>query len=173
MKLYCECGCGSPVKRGNRFIHGHNRRKAEYAVDQATGCWNWLGSLDYKGYGLMMRGRKNVRAHRYFYEQMVGPIPDGHMVCHRCDNRACVNPEHLFVGTAKENYDDSVLKGRETRGEKHGSAKLTEAKVLAIRANRSMSRAEMATYYGVSPDNIGCIVAGKSWKHLLQSEAGE
>lgn len=78
-----------------------------------SGCWEWQGHRLPKGYG-HFRGltAKNVKAHRFAYELLVGPIPDGLRVLHRCDNPPCVNPVHLFLGTDKDNSDDKIAKGR-------------------------------------------------------------
>lgn len=91
-------------------------------VDPVTQCWNWKLSKDRLGYGRMtisMGSRKQFRsesAHRYSYEIFNGPIPAGMCVLHRCDNRSCCNPDHLFIGTQKENIHDMHKKGRGPRG---------------------------------------------------------
>jgi hypothetical protein len=139
MKL-CECGCGeaAPVatrtysKRGIykgqpfRFIAGHQRRgTARPAIDRFRektevndrGCWIWTGATVDGGYGQFSLGRDGYasvvqQAHRWSYEHFVGAIPDGMCVLHRCDTPACVNPEHLFLGTQSDNMADMRAKGR-------------------------------------------------------------
>ena len=97
-----------------------------------SGCWLWGGYTGEKGYGQIMIGGITYRAHRVSYEQHIGPIPEGMLVCHTCDTPSCINPEHLFVGTAKDNTQDAIRKKRAVIGEANARAKLTEAQVLDI-----------------------------------------
>ncbi len=123
----CHCGCGetAPLRTQNsergrkgdpcRFVYGHGTRP-EYVVDDDSGCWVWQGNRSGSGYGLTsfhaeFRGYE-AGAHRVYYRTFVGDIPDGLWVLHRCDNPPCVNPEHLFVGTAADNVRDMMAKGR-------------------------------------------------------------
>lgn len=128
-----------------------------------SGCWEWQGYRGPSGYGVVrLPGRgKVVRAHRAAWVQANGPIPDGLVVCHRCDNRACCNPEHLFVDTQEANMADMVTKGR-VRGERHGQARLTDAQVADIRrryvpgqtAEHPGSSAALGAEHGVSAAHI-------------------
>lgn len=89
-------------------------------VEKTESCWLWRGGLHQKGYGSMGDGDgSHVRAHRYSYLLHFGPIPKGKMVCHKCDNPPCVNPEHLFLGTAQSNMDDMIQKGRARHPARH------------------------------------------------------
>jgi hypothetical protein len=89
-----------------------NRISARVSIPQRGGCHEWQGALTYNGYGRIGVNGKVQRAHRVAYELAHGPIPEGIVVCHRCDNPRCCNPDHLFLGTTQENVDDKVQKGR-------------------------------------------------------------
>lgn len=141
-----------------------------------SACWNWSGTTNGVGYGTVYAGRREGRsrmllAHRVSFSLHHGTIPDGHVVCHGCDNPSCVNPAHLFAGTHADNTADMIRKGRmrtgRIRGEKQPRAKLTEADVRSIRAE--LGRASMkviASRYGVSTSLIGAIATGKNWAHV-------
>jgi hypothetical protein len=134
-----------------------------------------MGKLEASGYGRFFVRKvdgKSVfaKAHRASYRAFKGAIPDGIMVCHSCDNRACVNPDHLFLGTAKDNAEDMARKGRHwMRGynaERHPLAKMSFEKADLVRAEFAkggVTRTEIAARYGVTRAIIGRIVAGKLW----------
>lgn len=118
-----------------------------------------------------MVNRVIYRAHRYSWLIHYGPVPLGKMVLHRCDTPTCVNPKHLFIGTAKENKTDCVDKGRHAHGEKHGESKLTNTAVRDIRKlYRKGVRGQGATCigrkFGVSKPVILGIIHGTGWKHV-------
>lgn len=131
------------------------------------GCWLWLASKDSGGYGLLNISGKQEKAHRVSYRLFVGNIPDGLQVCHRCDTPACVNPDHLFVGTNKENMEDRERKGRGVRqfGENHHSAKLTMEIARSIRADRRRQR-DIGAQYGVSQHTVWQIKQNKIWREV-------
>jgi hypothetical protein len=87
------------------------RFNARYAISE-TGCWEWTGALNNKGYGKLCVNGKQIFAHRASYALHVGPIPPGSVICHLCDNPRCVNPDHLFAGTMLDNTRDMIAKGR-------------------------------------------------------------
>lgn len=130
------------------------------------GCHLWTGAKIPRGYGRyspMGRRGKRYYAHRFAWELANGrPVPDEAVVCHRCDNPSCVNPEHLFVGTQADNMKDMAAKGRSTKGELSGRAKLKRADVLLILSSDRTSR-ELAPQFGVSAGHIRSIRAGKRW----------
>lgn len=130
-----------------------------------SGCWLWSGAVDSYEYGQLWTGQRLELVHRLAYAHYVGPIPPGHVVCHKCDNRACVNPEHLFTGSQVENIRDCVRKRRHIHGVKHPRAKLTENSVRDILAS-SETHAALARLYKVQPATIFQIRSGKSWRHV-------
>lgn len=98
----------------------------------------------------------------------VGPIPQGIMICHRCDNTHCVRPEHLFAGTCKDNLEDAANKGRMSSGERNGRAKLTSEQVRQIhtKLRNGAIQAHLAKEYGVGKSIISYIANGNNWKHI-------
>jgi hypothetical protein len=124
---------------------------------------------------MFVLGKGNVYAHRLAYELFKGPIPPGLDCCHDCDIPPCVNPDHLFLGTARDNLRDAVAKGRVPLGSQHYNAKLTEPDVLAIREARTGVRRDysgtrslvaLADRYGVSTQTIHRILSRESWAWL-------
>lgn len=145
---------------------------ARASPEPNTGCWLWCGSADTAGYGRIdtVRGSKSryVGVHRLSWEASYGPIPEGLHVLHRCDQPACMNPAHLFLGTPSDNMRDMVAKGRMPRGEKAARSKITAAKAREIRAALDLGKrpAAVARECGVSPSTVGGIAAGRTWGHL-------
>ena len=142
-------------------------------------CWEWQGVKN-QGYGRIKSGGRDSRmlgAHRVSWELANGPIPKGkgyHGTCvlHLCDNRSCVNPAHLFLGTQGDNVHDMIDKGRDPdrRGEINGRAKLIKQDVYEIRAmlSRDMLERVIAKKYGVSQHAISLIKTGKNWGWLRE-----
>lgn len=128
-------------------------------------CWEWLGAKNNDGRGMVTFNGSSMSSARAFWLLMYGNIPGGMQVLHRCDNRLCCNPFHLFLGSALDNSQDMVNKGRSTKGESHGRAKLTQGEALAIRSD-PRPRKIIAKEYGISDIQVGNIRRGKSWRHL-------
>lgn len=140
-------------------------------IDPETGCWNWQRAIRWNGYGAVRFNRKTVGAHRLAYEVANSVTVDPKVdVCHSCDNRRCVNPAHLFLGSRKENMADCSQKGRiktpMLRGEESPSSILTSDDVLTIREIKGVSQREIARRYGVDKGTIAGILHKKTWKHL-------
>lgn len=131
-------------------------------------CWEWRGAIQSKGYGSVgVSAGKTALAHRVAYELTYGEIPKGMHVLHKCDNRRCVNPAHIFLGTNKDNVRDKVQKGRQAKGEKNGRSKLTYKQIDAIRYMHKTGRyssGQIAELFGVCPSNVRNIVRGDYWK---------
>lgn len=135
-----------------------------------TGCREWQGKRYRTDYGCFMYQGRYIQAHRLAYFLAKGVDPGKLCVCHKCDNPPCVNPDHLFLGTQKDNSQDKVSKGRSNtaRGENAGNAKLTADDVRAIRElqKSGMLRRELAERFGVSQKQITVIVNRKQWAHI-------
>ena len=138
-------------------------------VDITGACWNWTGSTTGVGYGHLKVEGKDVAAHRFAYSLIYGIIPDGLCICHHCDNKACVKPSHLFLGTYSDNQQDSVTKGRKNspQGEASGMSKLVENDVHEIRRlhERGVNQTILGKMWGISGQHIGRIVNRKRWRH--------
>ena len=130
-----------------------------------TGCWIWMLADDGGGYGLLQVKGKSLKAHRLQWERFNGPIPEGMRVCHHCDVRCCVNPDHLFLCTHRENMEDAARKGRIPRGEKAVHSKLTADQARAILKDERSSRV-IGLDYGISKTSVCDIKIGKNWKHI-------
>lgn len=148
--------------RGRRSLPLADRFWAQ--VKRSDGCWEWQGLILSNGYGQIggVEGR-SVGAHRVAWMLTNGSIPDGLIVCHRCDNRSCVRPDHLFLGTQSDNVLDAVQKGRFPAGEGHGQSKITAVEAAAIRGDMQSTEKALAIRYGISPSQVGRIRRGQSW----------
>lgn len=138
--------------------------------DEKTGCWNWTGAIHANGYGIIRYAGKAHRVHRVCAHIYLGFDLSSRLdVCHKCDNRRCFNPRHLFIGTRKDNMQDAKSKGRivlpDTRGECHPQAKLNNSDVLEIRHSMTSAK-ELSKLYGVTPVSIMNIKRFKTWRHI-------
>lgn len=128
-------------------------------------CVETTWTLHAEGYGVRYKGRRAILAHREAWEVARGPLPVGACVLHRCDNRRCINVEHLFLGTRADNAADRHAKGRDARGEDNGQAGLTVEQVKAIRAD-PRSQHVVADAYGISQTHVSDIQRHKRWAHV-------
>jgi hypothetical protein len=151
-----------------------NRFEAAYVRGQDNECWLWLGNKRGNGYGRIGIGnRRYESAHRRAYRRFRGEIPDGMLVCHKCDNPLCVNPNHLFLGTTADNAQDRERKGRgykisegpRAKGERHWHAQLTDQDVLAIRLDRRRAVA-IAEAYKIHKSTVYKIINRRIWRHI-------
>lgn len=137
---------------------------------EPDGCWEWTGGTS-RGYGTIREGngsKSNILAHRLSYEICYGKIPDGNYVCHTCDNKLCVRPDHLFAGTAQDNMSDKVKKGRQRKGESVPQSKLTAESVREIRrifSGGGIYQKDLAVMFGVNKSNISKIIRNEIWGH--------
>lgn len=138
-----------------------------------NGCWNWNGVKDEDGYGRIYQSLNGKHiyhmAHRASYFIHFGIPESGILICHRCDNPSCVNPEHLFCGTPMDNMNDRDSKGRQMKGVRHWCCKLDEEKVIAIRELYSSgihTHESLSNMFGVYKTAIGKIVNRQRWKHI-------
>lgn len=148
-------------------------------VQMTDGCWWWTAAISDNGYGkFCVKKPRLIDAHRLSYLISVGELLDGQVVCHRCDNRNCVRPDHLFAGTQLDNMRDMIAKGRAAvgaalhhpnqAGEANHAAKLSEADVRNILARRAAGEKPtiIAKDYGIAYRTLWAIVTGRRWAHL-------
>jgi hypothetical protein len=140
-------------------------------VDKTGDCWIWMGTKHQRGYGFFFKAGNGVLAHRW----IMGATERTQFVCHKCDNPSCVRPDHLTIGTARHNTQDSIRKGRFCqdhwfrKGVNHKHAKLTEEQVLEVKMSpRGWGVApSLARKFGVDSSTIKAIWEGRSWKHVF------
>lgn len=144
-------------------------------VTKTDGCWEWTGSRHTQGYGQFRFGGKSSKAHRVSWFLATGEMPPASVkVCHRCDNPPCVRPDHLFLGSQRENMADCSAKGRmgdhigRAAGERNGMAVLSPVVVMAARLMRQGGTrpSVIADRLGISRNNVSKITLGRTWKHL-------
>lgn len=175
--VYCSRSCAARDLNPRHDVPSRFWSK----VLKSDGCWEWQAGRLSSGYGMFWRGDRSYGAHRVAFELAYGPISDGLFVCHHCDNPACVRPDHLFLGTQKDNRIDCVRKGRQAkggtywsakspeklrRGEDHHWAKLTAEQVHEIRTHTEVTGADMARRLGISRTTVYDIRNHKIWRHI-------
>jgi HNH endonuclease len=147
------------------------RFRSKVRVATSDECWEWTAARDRDGYGeyFVDRPRTSAAAHRYVFERVIGPIPLGLCVLHRCDVPACVNPKHLFLGTQGTNVRDCSRKGRRAKGEKNSVAKLRQSEVEMLRrihGEMEVTHGYLARLYGVSRPTVTFILHRATWQHV-------
>lgn len=177
---YCGMPCDSRVSRcrscmdaGLGRVSPMERLLAKVSKNKATGCWEFNGFRLPNGYGRFSITGAPMLAHRASWILHKGQIPGAMQVCHKCDNRRCVNPEHLFVGTAQENLADMRSKGRacpakaqpKTRSLSHWKAKLTPDQVAEIRRRAKEPRKKLAAEFGTTPRYISSIITRRKRRY--------
>lgn len=146
-------------------------------VKKSEDCWEWTGARDYKdGYGFIhFKGRPRF-AHRVSWELIFGEIPKDKVVMHKCDNRLCVKPGHLSLGTISENNKDCDTKGRRIHGEQHHAAKITRQQAEEIRKKyipHVYPLRKLAEEYEMTKESVFAIIKGKTWKEEQVRESSE
>lgn len=156
-----------------RYKNNQERILTNIEINKETQCWNWQKCKNDKGYGWIGLSGTKILAHRYSYQVFVGEISDGLCVLHKCDNPACVNPDHLFLGTLKDNAVDKVNKGRAYtgchQGELHPSCKLKTSQVIEIRnlyKSGNFTQKELANKYSLSQSHVADIINKRKWGHI-------
>lgn len=154
---------------GRPALSVYPRLMANHKVSP-SGCWEWTRARDKDGYGKIRVSNVMQRAHRVSYEFFNGEIPEGLIVRHKCDNPCCINPEHLEIGTHKDNTQDAIMRNRRSsKGTDNVKAKLTPEEVLQIYTD-PRGCVELSKIYHVGPNAVSRIKRGISWQHVTQHE---
>ncbi len=155
-----------------RFWAKVNKQSDRFGIDglYPTECWEWIGAKMTQGYGHMRVNGKNRPSHRILFELEGIVLTSKDCILHKCDNRCCVNPDHLIIGTQRENALDMAQKGRARGpvGINNANSKLTEENVRVIRNDIALgcTYQELASRFHVSRPTISYLAQGKTWKHV-------
>jgi hypothetical protein len=160
--MWHRCGAMTPEER---FWH--------YVPNRPIGsCWIWKGTLGKAGYGqLPDENGKLIYAHRFSFRLHYGFLPDDKLICHRCDNPPCVNPDDLFLGTDADNRIDSAMKNRTVYGERVWNSVLTSdtvREIISLHKTKGISQTLLASKFGVTPSAISNIFIGRTWKRIYR-----
>ncbi len=176
-KIVKTCGCLTNPNQ-SIYIDRTKQRLLSNIEINSNGCWNWEGFIAPSGYGKITAIRLGVQStHRLSWLIHKGKIPDGRWVLHTCDNKKCCNPDHLYLGTVKENVKDAMERGQFPKGpnkkkgfigSKHPLTELNEDKVRYIKflCKNNFNRSEICSFFGVKKHVIGQIARNKTWKHV-------
>lgn len=150
------------------------KKKIEFEINKSTGCYTCTSHFpDSKGYPRVYEEKRRIGLHRHIYQECFGEIPEDMVVRHKCDNRMCINPEHLEIGTIADNNNDKMIRGRHKyishKGEKHWKSKLTKEQILEIRKDNRMHK-DIAKDYNVARQTITNIKNNITWKNLKEGE---
>lgn len=174
---YCNWDCFTKAQ-----TYDFEKIKSEFLKKitiKENGCHEWVGAKCEKGYGMYKYNGRTIRAHRFAWFIKTGNlIPDKIMACHKCDSPPCVNPEHIFLGSGKDNYDDMRNKGREKKlkGQDCSRSLLNNETALKIYKNKNLTQLELSKIYKVAPSTISAIKNGQNWssvtghKNVLRSQ---
>lgn len=138
-------------------------------IHKTASCWNWIAGKGWNGYGRFKFQGKMIKAHRFSYLLYIGDIPENMLILHSCNNRACVNPEHLLLGNHTQNMQHRQESNRQVQGEKHHQAKLTDKKVKEIRklySSQKISQKKLSEKYNIGTTQISRIINNQNWRNL-------
>lgn len=165
-RRYCSQDCtGKASTILNASRRPSVRQKFEANFDRTEGCWEWKGTIDGYGYGVLDHNRRRYRGHVLALEYDGRPVLEGQVGCHHCDNPRCVRPSHLYPGTPLDNVNDAVVRDRIAHGVRNYNAKLTPADVQEMR-KLDLPFAEIGRRFGVSRPTAAKAVKGQSWRRV-------
>lgn len=166
-----SCGNCEGVRSRRDYVSFFQEKIKNNICKTDTGCWVWIGnnSPSFGKYGRLKISGRAIAVHILSYKLFVSPIPSGMLVCHKCDNPPCCNPDHLFLGSNKDNISDMVAKNRQAKGERIATSKLNAEQVLEIRRlwlTGELNQQQIGARFGVTGGNVSLIVKRKAWIHL-------
>lgn len=166
-KHYSRWYKGNPVVMPLLRERTIERLEKNSTPEPNSGCWLWLGVIGGAGYGRIKYKGQPWIVHRLAWTVHKGTIPEGAMVCHKCDVRSCINPDHLYIGDQETNMSDMVQRSRQAFGERHGFAILDENQIEKIKCDNRPDRI-IAEELGVARSTIQAAKTGRTWKHLCE-----